>query len=293
MMESWSDYISKLSTEEKTGRYNGEQISRDYAKYRLTCLPELIEQIISYVNEEIPGKLHRALDVGCGPGPSTRILSPYFQEVHGIDASPTQIKEAKKHPDNKYFRNVFYQVGLAEKLPFEDNSFQLITASISFHWFDREAFMKEVQRVLVPNGVLAIYSPGKRAFISDDLELLSKYKAILKEFWKTTMHPYTDNINFMDVYKQQYRDLELSELKDNRRINSEAVVSKAELQDVLNFIRTTLAYSKFCKQDPDGAESALQELTQQILNLLQPSSDAETCLITVRVRNWCLMGRAK
>ena len=50
------------------------------------------------------------------------------------------------------------RVQSATRLPFDDESVDLVTACQSVHWFDIPEFFREVDRVLVPDGgVLAVY----------------------------------------------------------------------------------------------------------------------------------------
>lgn len=46
--------------------------------------------------------------------------------------------------------------GVAEQLPIADRSLDAVLAAASFHWFDHEAALGEVMRVLRPPGVLAL-----------------------------------------------------------------------------------------------------------------------------------------
>lgn len=55
-------------------------------------------------------------------------------------------------------RSLFrYRQGTAEGIGCLDNSVQLVTASQCAHWFNLKKFYSEVERVLLPGGVLAIY----------------------------------------------------------------------------------------------------------------------------------------
>jgi len=51
---------------------------------------------------------------------------------------------------------VRFSISAAEKTQFLDSSFDLITVAQAVHWFDLPLFTKEVQRILIPDGVLAI-----------------------------------------------------------------------------------------------------------------------------------------
>ncbi|RWS21793.1 putative methyltransferase-like protein [Leptotrombidium deliense] len=128
-----------------------------YSKARHVPSSELILQIIAYFREKSQvnenEKWNLAVDVGAGTGQCTSLLQPYFDDVYGFDISEEQINQAIGHNN---FSNVHYAVSPSEKLPLEDKSVDLITACQCMHWFDCDLFFKEVQRVLKPNGVLAV-----------------------------------------------------------------------------------------------------------------------------------------
>ncbi len=48
--------------------------------------------------------------------------------------------------------------GLAERLPFPDASVDAVTVADAFHWFDQQAALAEIRRVLRPGGGLAVLS---------------------------------------------------------------------------------------------------------------------------------------
>ena len=96
----------------------------------------------------------RGLDVGCGTGESTIALTDVADQVVGVDASSDMLGQAPSH------RQVDYVRAAAEQLPFCDRSFDLMTAALSFHWFDAEPFLAEASRLLRPSGWLAIYTSG-------------------------------------------------------------------------------------------------------------------------------------
>jgi ubiquinone/menaquinone biosynthesis C-methylase UbiE len=96
----------------------------------------------------------RVLDLGTGTGAVARLVAERFPEsdVVGADLSPRMIEEARRHTDSP---RVTYQVADAQKLPFADGSFDLVTLGNMIPFFD------ELARVAAPGGhVLVAYSAG-------------------------------------------------------------------------------------------------------------------------------------
>jgi ubiquinone/menaquinone biosynthesis C-methylase UbiE len=100
------------------------------------------------------GEVTKALDVGCGTGQSSVALAEFAEEVTGIDPSIEMLRHALPHPRVRYLE------ACAERMPFGDGAFELVTAGAAFHWFDRPAFLSKARRVLKPSGWLVIYNDG-------------------------------------------------------------------------------------------------------------------------------------
>lgn len=142
---------SKINNENNP--YDSEIMSPLYTR-PFSLYEEIIKQIQTSDSNAIDSKLFtKALDIGCGTGISSKALSSIAKTVIGIDPSANMLKQADK--TNK---NITYQVGMAESLPFDDNTFDLITFSVSFHWvIDPQKALEEAARVLKDNGKLVIY----------------------------------------------------------------------------------------------------------------------------------------
>ena len=99
----------------------------------------------------------RILDVGCGTGYLLRRLAvraPGARELVGIDAAPTMIEVAEAAADDGRLR---FSVGVAERLPFPEGTFDLVVSTTSFdHWADQAAGVAECARVLAPGGHLVM-----------------------------------------------------------------------------------------------------------------------------------------
>ena len=77
--------------------------------------------------------------------------------VYGIDISAESVAKAKKVNAEVLDKQVFVTQGSAEKLPFEDNQFDLVTAvETVYFWPNLPNCLKEVKRVMKPGGRFAI-----------------------------------------------------------------------------------------------------------------------------------------
>ena len=99
------------------------------------------------------------LDVGCGGGFTIRRLLKRSEDsqVYGIDISEESVAKAKKVNADVLDKQVFVTQGSAEKLPYEDAKFDLVTAvETVYFWPNLPGCLKEVMRVLKPGGRFAI-----------------------------------------------------------------------------------------------------------------------------------------
>ncbi len=95
------------------------------------------------------------LDAGCGPAPMISLLSEKYPRKHyvGLDLTPAMIEQAEK----KHIPNATFVVGDCENFPFDENSFDAIICSMSFHHYPNpQAFFDSVKRCLRPGGRLIL-----------------------------------------------------------------------------------------------------------------------------------------
>jgi len=101
----------------------------------------------------------RALDLGTGPGQVAFQLLQRGATVVGVDISEKQIAEARAIAERLGQKDkVKFEVASAEQINEPDNSFDLVTAGTSWHWFNSDKVLPEVHRLLKPNGYLVIAS---------------------------------------------------------------------------------------------------------------------------------------
>jgi len=118
------------------------------------------------------------LDVATGNGQLASKLADYFQKVYATDISENQLKQAPK------ISNVFYIKMPAERTDFRDKKFDLITVAQAIHWFDFDAFYKEVNRILKPDGILAVLGYGFFSTNPDSDKIVWRlYEEIVGPYW--------------------------------------------------------------------------------------------------------------
>jgi SAM-dependent methyltransferase len=97
----------------------------------------------------------RVLDVACGTGvlareAVSRAGSQGF--VAGVDPSPGMLVVAERLESS-----VRWQEGVAESLPYDEDSFDAVVSQFGLMFFtDRSAALREMKRVLVPGGRMAV-----------------------------------------------------------------------------------------------------------------------------------------
>jgi len=121
-----------------------------YSRYR----PGYPARLVEFVAAQAPGR-RVALDCATGNGQAAVALAGHFDAVLAVDGSASQLSRARPHP------HVHYVAGLAERLPLRERSVDLVSAAQAAHWFDFESFHAECRRVLVPEGVVALWTYEK------------------------------------------------------------------------------------------------------------------------------------
>ena len=117
---------------------------------RRRILSSFVRRIVKDLNSQEP----RILDIGCGTGANLEMLSE-FGKAEGVDVSA----EALAFCQARGLQNV--RQGEAERLPYEDNSFDLVTGLDVVEHLDNDAAgLQEMRRVLRPGGRALLFVPA-------------------------------------------------------------------------------------------------------------------------------------
>ncbi|MGA8845029.1 MAG: class I SAM-dependent methyltransferase [Nocardioides sp.] len=147
------------------------------------------------------------LDAGCGSGPLSAALHAKGAIVSGFDLSPAMVELARERLGQGADVRV---ADLGGPLPYPDNAFDLVVASLSLHYVkDWASALAELRRVLKPGGRLtvSIIHPMIYAIVYPDADYfaLTKYSEDYdyddRTIWMTYWHrPLQDVLNtFIDA----------------------------------------------------------------------------------------------
>ena len=147
--------------------------AKGYSKYRPYYPSEMIAYIASFAENK-----QSALDVATGNGQVAVELAKHFKQVYATDISENQLANALQKD------NIIYKVERAEQTTFVNHQFDLITVAQAIHWFDFDAFYKEVHRILKPDGVFAVLGYGLFIVNGESEKLLKHfYHDITGSYW--------------------------------------------------------------------------------------------------------------
>lgn len=112
-----------------------------------------------YILRKIKGlKGKKVLDLGCGMGEASVYFAKKGADVIATDVSPGAL-EVTQGVAKKHKASLKTQIVDADKLPFEDNSFDLVYAANLLHHVDPKKTLKEAARVLKKGGFFASWDP--------------------------------------------------------------------------------------------------------------------------------------
>jgi ubiquinone/menaquinone biosynthesis C-methylase UbiE len=105
------------------------------------------------------------LDLGCGAGHVSFAVAKRAKKVVAYDLSPDMLVVVARAAAERGLSNIETRPGAAEHLPFAVASFDyVLTRYSTHHWSDLDAGLREVARVLRPDGTVGIadsISPGR------------------------------------------------------------------------------------------------------------------------------------
>ncbi len=152
--------------------------AQDYATHRPGPPASFYERLDTF----IPLQGSRALDLATGPGTLALELAVRGSKVVGIDKSAEQVAAAEQaavHLPQGRQLAAHFRVATAEATGLDPASFDLATAGQSWHWFDSEATLAELQRLLRPGGILTIVH---HSYLAEHSPVAGDTEALILEY---------------------------------------------------------------------------------------------------------------
>jgi len=144
-------------------KYKKDFSNKDFADRYIKKHKKLLEKLGYKYAEKLSSirfEKGKILDSGCGFGGMDIALAKRIPgcEIIGIDLSDTLLEYANSSVSDTNFKNrLKFKKGDVQKIPFEDNTFDVVFSVNMVHWVDDPIVMlNEIKRVLKPNGYLFI-----------------------------------------------------------------------------------------------------------------------------------------
>jgi len=134
-----------------------------YSSWRESALGRVTDSVEQDLILDLAGPVTgiRVLDVGCGDGVLAAAFARRGAQVTGIDASPEMIAAARSRAE-RHAKSMTFEIGQAEALPFEDNTFDVVVSITVLCFIEDAAIaLREMKRILKPGGRLVIGELGR------------------------------------------------------------------------------------------------------------------------------------
>jgi ubiquinone/menaquinone biosynthesis C-methylase UbiE len=186
-----------------------------------------------------------ALDLGAGSGIFSRQLRPFVGRVTAVDPSAS-MRESFRSADS----DMEILDGSDISIPVEDASVDAVLVAQAFHWFDASAALKEIHRVLVPQGGLGLIWNER----DETVEWVSALSHAMQ--WDTRQ-PYEVGQDFTDVIASgPFTTIERVVFKHSQLLSREGL-----LQRVL----TTSYISTLEQQERDQLTASVRRVADQLV----------------------------
>lgn len=194
MSVKWKDFYTSEAQGYDTRRYQS-WYGRIFSSLQRRSVEECLQRFIQ------PGL---TLEVASGTGQTLPALLPGSRLVIASDLTDAMLRVSReKHPGSR----VLYAVNDAFRLPFADETFDVVASSRFLHLFQLEQqkqLLVEMARVLRPGGILIVdfYNRSHWRLLSPAIHL---YRRLLKK------RPLEDTFNSVTEARKMLADLGLEE----------------------------------------------------------------------------------
>jgi len=167
------------------------------------------------------------LDIASGSGYGTKMISKEAKKVYGVDVSEEAIQYSKK---NFYSKKIDYRKSDGSTIPIGDNSVDIVVSMETIeHIEDQEGHLKEIKRVLKPDGIYICSTPNDKVYPKGNHFHVKEHSSksldqLLKKYFKVRDFNYQFTDYAVSIIGKEELEVEFDEkrrLKKYIRLNSE------------------------------------------------------------------------
>jgi SAM-dependent methyltransferase len=139
--------VTEFSVPASDEPFDFRRQAASYARFRRDYSDALYDTIEAHAGAPAG---RRAIDLGCGTGFVAATLRRRGWDVTGVDFSEPMLREARG-------AGVGLARGRGEAIPIRTGGTALLASGTAFHWFAPVDALREITRVLVPDGWAALF----------------------------------------------------------------------------------------------------------------------------------------
>ena len=220
-----------------------------------------LEHLHRYLLARELSRGRRILDIACGEGYGSGMLSEVASAVVGIDIVPQVVEHARR----RYQRpNLSFAAGSCTAIPLTDQSIDVVVCFETLEHHDQhDAMISELRRVLRPDGLIVISSPNRTEY--------SEIPGYENPFHVREL----DQGEFVALLRSQFTNTHLI----GQRIRAGSVVGPVDSDENTSFLSFE---DRRASEDHDGTPSRLAGLTTP-LYLIGVASNAQLPRIPVGI----------
>lgn len=159
------------------------------------------------------------LDIACGEGYGSNLMSEVGSHVYAVDIDVSTIQTAKLKYKNK--KNIEFIIGNANSIPIASNSIDVVVSFETIeHHNEHDAMLFEIKRVLKSNGILIISTPDK--------------------LYYSEKRKYNNEFHIKELYKQEFIDLisryfSIVQLYTQTYLKGNSIIIEDKIENELQF----------------------------------------------------------
>jgi len=204
------------------------------------------------------------LELGCGEGYGTNLLSQNVGKIVGLDIERSVILGASE----KYkSRNCIFQLYDGVRIPYQDSTFDaVISFQVIEHVQDDISYVSEIYRVLKRNGLLMLTTPNKTYRLRPGQNPWNRFH--IREYYSHELE---------NILKTKFSDVKLWGIRGNKEVEGIERQRVKQPARIISFLRKVM---------PEPLEIVIIRVLKRIARRKQKSQNGEDFLSKYGLRDY-------